>query len=315
MQDTEKTIKHWLKHYWFELTIFLIGTASILSTFFADSYRGNKLDPTLAGQFGDFIGGFIGTFFALISTVLLFATLKNQRNSSSLQNFETKYFELIKMHRDNVAELEVQGLKGRKIFVALVREFRETLKIIKEINTTNNSQLNQKQLIHISYYCLLLGTGPNSTRMLKTALANFDHSLISKIVKALDNPFSKSKIQKQRKLTYVPFEGHQSRLGHYYRHLYQAISYVHNQNIKIDKLEYIKTIRAQLSTHEQALLLLNSYSPIGSNWWDENYIIKYGLVKNLPRDFFDKNNELNIALDFPNNYFEWEIAEAKSKSH
>lgn len=311
----QNNLNNWLKYYWFEIAIFLIGTACILSTFFADSYRGNKLDPTLAGQFGDFIGGFIGTFFALISTVLLFATLRNQRNSSALQNFETKYFELIKMHRDNVAELEVQGLKGRKIFVALVREFREALKIIKEINTINNSPLNQKQLIHISYYCLLLGTGPNSTRMLITALSNFDQRLISEIVKALDNPFTKSETQKQRKLTYVPFEGHQSRLGHYYRHLYQAISYVNQQKLNINKLEYVKTIRAQLTTHEQALLLLNSYSPIGSSWWDDEYIITYGLVKNIPKNFFDQHEELNIALDFPDNYFEWEIAEAKSKSY
>lgn len=307
-------LTQWLNHYWFELAIFFIGTACILSTFFADSYRGNKLDPTLAGLFGDFVGGFIGTFFALISVVLLFATLRNQRNSSSLENFETKYFELIKMHRDNVAELEVQGLKGRKIFVALIREFREILRITREINNANNSPLTQRQLIHISYYCLLFGTGPNSTRTLKSALADLKQPLTTQIIKALDNPFIKSKVQKQRNLSYVPFEGHQSRLGHYYRHLYQSISYVHQQKIAINKYEYIKTIRAQLTTHEQALLLLNSYSPIGSSWWDEHYITKYKLVKNIPKDFFDDNEELEITNDFPKDYFEWEIATLKNKS-
>ncbi|MBC3272174.1 putative phage abortive infection protein [Pseudomonas sp. SWRI81] len=312
IQKKRKKRPCWVVQYWFELAIFAVGTVCILSTFFADSYRGNKLDPTLAGQFGDFVGGFIGTFFALMSTVLLFATLRSQRSSSSLQNFETKHFELIKMHRDNVSELEVQGLKGRKIFVALIRELREILKIVKEATVNSNSSLNQKQLIHISYYCLLLGTGPNSTRVLKEALIGFNDDLISQIIRTLDNPYTKSKIQKQRKLTYVPFEGHQSRLGHYYRHLYQSISYVDKQTISIDKYEYIKTIRAQLTTHEQALLLLNSYSPIGGSWWNEKYIVKYSLVKNIPKDFFDCHEELDITHDFPPTYFEWEIARSKT---
>lgn len=307
----QKKQLRWFVKYWFELAIFAVGTACILSTFFADSYRGNKLDPTLAGQFGDFIGGFIGTFFALLSTVLLFATLRSQQSSASLQNFETKYFELIKMHRDNVSELEVQGLKGRKIFVALVREFREILKIVKELNTNCNSLLSQKELVHISYYCLLHGTGPNSTRILRESLKDFNDTLISQTIKTLDNPFTKSKIQKQRKLTYVPFEGHQSRLGHYYRHLYQSIGYVDKQTLPIDKYEYIKTIRAQLTTHEQVLLLLNSYSPIGGSWWGDEYIIKYSLVKNIPQDFFDHREELDITGDFPSDYFEWEIARSK----
>ena len=305
MQKNKNT---WFSRYWFELAILGTGSACMLSTFFAENYRGNTLIPELAGQFGDFVGGFIGTFFALITTILLFSTLKNQRESSAIQNFETKYFEMIKMHRDNVAELEVQGVTGRKIFVTLIREFREILKITKQISS-KHSPLDQKQLIHISYYCLFFGTGPNSTRMLQEALHNFDELFIKELTKELDNPFTKSKIQKQRNFTYVPFEGHQSRLGHYYRHLYQSVNYVDQQTINIDKYEYAKTIRAQLTTHEQALLLLNSFSPIGGSWWNNEYILTYSLVKNIPKSFFDAQDEIDITADFPDNYFEWEAAE------
>jgi len=66
---------------------------------------------------GSFVGGYVGAIFALIGIVLLFSTLKSQRRASEQQNFENKYFELIKMHRDNVAEIELQGASGRKLFV------------------------------------------------------------------------------------------------------------------------------------------------------------------------------------------------------
>lgn len=78
-----------------------------------------------------------------------------------------------------------------------------------------------------------------------------------------------------------------------------------NQTIEIDKYEYIKTIRAQLSTHEQALFLLNSLTPAGKNWWDEELITNYRLVKNLPPEFFDKEIELDINNLFDQGYFEW----------
>jgi hypothetical protein len=147
--------------------------------------------------------------------------------------------------------------------------------------------------------------------MLKEALQSFDESFINELINELDNPVTKSIIQKQRNFTYVPFEGHQSRLGHYYRHLYQSISYVDQQTVDINKYEYAKTIRAQLTTHEQALLLLNSFSPIGSNWWDNRYILTYSLVKNIPKNFFDAHEEMDIIQFFPNNYFEWEATKTK----
>jgi len=76
-------------------------------------------------------------------------------------------------------------------------------------------------------------------------------------------------------------------LGHYYRHFYQMVNYVDQQpdDLEINKYEYVKTMRAQLSTHEQAILLVNSRTPIGRNWWSNNLIVRYGLVKTFPLAF------------------------------
>src|SRR5690606_6627997 len=100
--------------------------------------------------------------------------------------------------------------------------------------------------------------------------------------------------------------GHQSRLGHYYRHLYQTVSYVNIQESNIDKYEFVKTIRAQLTTHEQALLFINSLTPIGKNWWNKNLMIGYKFVKNIPYCFFDEKGEIDLTSHFPKDYFEYQ---------
>jgi hypothetical protein len=142
--------------------------------------------------------------------------------------------------------------------------------------------------------------------MLRTSLSTFDAVFIDAVEKELNNSETKQKCRKERKFKYVPFEGHQSRLGHYYRHLYQMIRYVDQQTLDINKYEYVKTIRAQLSTHEQALLLVNSLTPVGQNWWKKDLIDKYRLVKNIPPEFFDSSTELDTSTLFKPGYFEWQ---------
>ncbi len=183
---------------------------------------------------------------------------------------------------------------------------REILKITRDVANKKSQCFSEKDLFIISYYALFFGVGPNSSRMLKIALASFDKSFVDEYEKTLNNTDIKNKVKDERKFKFIPFEGHQSRLGHYYRHLYQTVSYVNNQTIDIDKYEYVKTIRAQLTTHEQALLFINCLTPLGQVWWDENLIIGYRFVKNIPYGFFEKGTEIDLTTYFPSDYFEYQ---------
>jgi len=99
------------------------------------------------------------------------------------------------------------------------------------------------------------------------------------------------------------YGGHQFRLGHYFRHLYQTVKFVdrHKGLSEKQKYSYVKILRAQLSTYEQALLFLNSVSCLGLIWEfnpdfieskipfvnfnrknKRKLITKYALIKNLP---------------------------------
>ena len=311
-RSTEKL--GFFREHWIEISVLAAGFIAINLVFIAKGFRaGDTLNPTAAGQLGDFVGGYVGTFLALASVVLLTATLRNQRRSTQLVNFEAKYFELLRLHRDNVAEIEVQEVTGRKLFVVLIREYRAALEVVRQVAAQHAGNLLQKQLAEVAYYCLFYGTGPNSSRMLTLSLANYNPQFVFALISKFESAPVKESAQHNKKLAYVPFEGHQSRLGHYFRHLYQAVRYVDQQTIQIDKYEYVKTIRAQLSNHEQALLVINSLTPLGRNWWNEGFMLNYRMVQNIPREFFDSANELDLSSLFPAGYFEWEEAVRAAK--
>ena len=299
-------------HRWkIELLIALAGLIAINLIFFARAFRETRtIDRQSAGELGDFVGGYVGTFFTLLGVVLVVRTLRSQVEASEREHFETKYFELLKMHRDNVAEFELPGATGMKVFVLMIRELRCVLDVVRRIATQSNQKLDQRELLTIAYYCLFFGVGPNSSRMLKISLSKFNASFVDAVERELNNERTKSTFQKDRNFNFTPFEGHQSRLGHYYRHLYQMVKYVDQQLIEIDKYEHVKTIRAQLSTHEQALLLINSLTRVGNPWWQNGFIVTYRLVQNIPHDFFDKTTELDTSTLFNPGYFEWEDAES-----
>jgi len=258
------------------------------------------------GTFGDYVGGVIGTLFGLISVVFIYFTFEDQRSTSKREKFENKYYELIKLHRDNVAEIGIGRDFGKKVFILILREFREILPLIKDLNIKLSLHLDSRQIIEVAYISLFYGTGPNSTRILKKSLSSYKIHFLDDLVDELEK--FKEVIKIKRTFKYVPFEGHQSRLGHYFRHIYQTIKFVDSQTFisAKEKKEYVKTIRAQLSNHEQALLLLNSLSKLGRSWNNENLIKKYSLVKNLPEDFLDPINEVDVKVIYPQIVFEWE---------
>ncbi|MFD2744199.1 MULTISPECIES: putative phage abortive infection protein [Sphingobacterium] len=112
------------------------------------------------------------------------------------------------------------------------------------------------------------------------------------------------------------YGGHQAKLGHYYRHLYQTVTYINQQEIFTykEKYEYTKTLRAQLSTPEQYILFFNSISMLGRVWefdkidatasQSNSYLItKYNLIKNIPDLNFARS--INIDDFYPDVKFEF----------
>ncbi len=302
---------------------------------------GNVMKLDQVGVYGDFVGGFIGTIAFMISVLILFRSYQNQKTTNkqmladqeTLHNrtaFESRFFELLKFHRENVAGIEVDTKTSRQVFVSLIREFRLALEIVKSVRQTNQLGLNHSQDIDLAYLAVYYGVGPNSTRLLKKATVHLPDDLTKPVIHELTSIQERLRNKKLgivegdesrneeflkwaiERLEYSPFDGHQSRLGHYYRHLWQMMKYVDAHAPVGRDQEYADIVRAQLSNHEQALLCLNSLSSVGAAWnkKDQNgspgYVTRYGLIKNIPGDFFDPTDELNLKAEFPDIKFEYE---------
>lgn len=342
---------------------------------------GNELKMDVTGQFGDFIGGVVGTIFSGLGFYFLYVTLVEQRTAINNQQaafekerFDSKFYELLKMHRENVSEFkfdtrvlneeerkwQIVVTENKGVLIGIYNQFVQCqnelkfffkgttrtynsnyLKQISHLNLSND-YLNLMAKIDICYSIVFYGVGAegliilqklfrekykqqmidNILRYISLKPAN-DDAILSKWL-SIPKGASKSKkilitneIFETRKKTlgrtqdflyisenyhnrYIKYYGgHQFRLGHYYRHLFQIVNFVNSQSKLPYKLkyDYIRTLRAQLSTHEQMLLFLNSLASMGRIWEinfeqlsdlndyspdDFKLITKYNLIKNIP---------------------------------
>jgi len=161
-----------------------------------------------------------------------------------------------------------------------------TLDEVDEACVALEKNITNSERIDLAYMAFYYGTGPNSTRVLRASIARYDKDLVDFIILRLDDSNWKKAKMNERNLGYMPFEGHQSRLGHYFRHLYEMVRYI-DRNGGERAEEFAGMLRAQLSNHEQALLCLNSLSTIGAAWKNEGLLVRFRMIKNLPKNFFD----------------------------
>lgn len=292
------------------LSIFVLIILSLFHPSFNDyKFVFSRIDPELASKMGDFIGGYFGTIVLIITAFLLFLTLQEQKKACTLQSFESKFYDLLKIHRDNVAEMNLGRRKGRSVFVILRAEFQDIYETVKKHYSANESDNRAKA--NITYILLFFGVKDSGAEMAHSLLDQYDKVIIEKIVNELNQIKNAKECKYLKKYTempnYEPFNGHQSRLGHYFRHLYQIVKFVDKQTIlsKEDKEFYMRTLRAQLSNHELAVFFYNSLSAIGKNWRvgetkGNCFIDKYELLKNIPLSGFtyDLNPEKFYKLDY-----------------
>lgn len=112
-----------------EYSVLAICALIILAFAFYAYYRfkGNA-DKALWGQYGDFVGGFLGTIVALLSVYYLVATLREQQRANErvsnnnkevaevylAQQFDNNYQHLIKLYLDAISSYTIDTIKGRE---------------------------------------------------------------------------------------------------------------------------------------------------------------------------------------------------------
>jgi len=237
--------------------------------------------------------------------------LKKREESENLQRFENKYYELVRFHRANMDEMNIGNtVYARKCFIRMYDEF----KLCYQICELYYSKLNQEtrdgisNLTAFAYTIFFYGIGDISEKQYN--FKDQEKKLLSAVygkLQEIQQQYFTMKITNERgyqNLTfyigktsntfdayYYPFDGHISRLAHYYRHLFHTVKFVVKQPETLvsyeQKLDYLQTLRAQLSNHEQVMLYYNAIAGYGDAWFRNDYFTTYKMIHNLPFDIAD----------------------------
>lgn len=314
------------------------------------------------GQIGDTIGGIAGPIIAVLAAGLTFLAFwvqykanntqrrqlriqtrqfKKQDRDTKIERFENKFYELLRLHRENISEMNIADkVRGRKAFVSMFKEFKFAYHVLEHVYEKQNisqpskKELGEGELVNIAYIVFFMGVGETSDKMTQELTKKYNEELIKSYIdelKRYQREYNdrlkryQCECSEERKietnvgdetftldLKYYPFDGHMSRLGHYFRHLFQTVKFVadYDSTIIQNKYEYLRTLRAQLSVHEQLLLYYNGLTKLGEDWIEEGYFTKYRMIKNLPLPLADFGVEPKEKLGGRNDrselLFEWD---------
>ncbi|MGJ8594080.1 MAG: putative phage abortive infection protein [Aquaticitalea sp.] len=249
---------------------------------------------------------------------------KIQNDTLQIQKFEIQYYKMIDLHKENVNEMNItffelskvpfnsrtgdgfnahevqRDVQGRKIFDGMIKELHLIYFTIGMAAENMGIKLDSIKLFDFAYQIFFYGKKNSHKFDFGDTIPSFKRQVIEEIEvlqkhfynRHLEEIKVETKSDENFTLKFYPYEGHEPRLGHYYRHLFQTVKYVVQQEEKgligIDETrQYLRVLRAQLSNAEQLLLYYNYMCGFGSNWdylGDKGYqfLTKYRMIHNIP---------------------------------
>lgn len=292
------------------------------------------------GEIGDIIGGTTAPFIGFIGIIVTFYAFwvqyqSNiyQRGDIKLERFENQYYEMLRLHKENILEMEIgKAIKGRKCFVRMLYEYKFiylTLYHLSEFHKTSLKKKYSKEQLSVVAYLVFFNGNDSIVANNSGIYNNGDMALLQLVYSRLREVQiayqKKSKKEPEEKIKeedseawfifeefYYPFDGHSTRLSHYYRHLFQTVSFIVDSDIvpdRLSKYRYLKLLRAQLSNHEQAMLYYNGLTAFGRKWINLGYFSDYRMIKNVPFNITNFGLTPKENITSPNKYgeivFEW----------
>ncbi|HJR99483.1 MAG TPA: putative phage abortive infection protein [Flavobacterium sp.] len=238
----------------------------------------NAKDYGEIGPYGDYIGGILNPLIAVFAVFAAgfafyaqYEANKQVQDQFKIQQFESQFFEMLRLHKENVNEMRITGYEvlietsnerdtngglksitetytntvrmteGRKVFVTMNTELIACYEFLELYNNSWGTNIPQPHLLDLAYKFFFFGSKSeivSSSYINKSIIDNFRHELnqirnFHKNSSGVKNTFTGIN-NKTIKLyiKYFPFSGHENRLGHYYRHLYSTVKYVVNKEKK-----------------------------------------------------------------------------------
>lgn len=225
------------------------------------------------GQFGAYIGGVAGVFLTLLTIILLIITLYSQNRNATISQFESSFFELLRLHKE-ITDRICGTIDIPIIYESGGNEFKGLMyfeKLSKEIHKQFDDNVDN-----------LLSKLVNPVEF-KNALE--DKTAMQEIIDSFYNEL---------------YHGRESELGHYFRSLYHLVKFVDDSLIG-NKKRYVDLIQAYLTDAELHCTFYNGIAIYGRKHF-QRLLDDYSFLENIkPKgDIFEKQFEMFYPKTFIN---------------
>lgn len=242
----------------------------------------NFVDFSRTGQIGDTIGGIMNPFISLVVAGLTFLAfnmqyqankglekqLKEQQIQFKKSQIENQFYEMLKLHKENLNSLITKVQQNHKSIklndTNALSIIISELKGAYDLALSNFVEKDSKTCFNEAYDVLYSGYFDTDKRK---------HPFFSSIfnLKGFSPTF---------------FNGYASEFSRYYRHLFQMVKFIVNQDQYLtyeEQRNFLRLLRAQLSNEEQVLLFYNWYSCFGKQWENEEnrFFTDYRMIHNI----------------------------------
>lgn len=279
-------------------------------------------DYSGTGAIGDTIGGTVGPIVAIIAATLTFLAyieqlklnseqmkqfqtqekqfneqlaeqkrqfdiqLAEQDKINKRQSFESHFFELLRMYKEFVGEMEIEyipfniangfensqsiKIKGKAVFEIMYKEIK------RFYDAEDKYFINEKGFMRLrKSYDYMFNYGEQSDE----GIFSEEGLKIKEKIPSLDSiSVSEARIYNPPAIS--------PDLAQYLRIMHQIVKYVVEYDSgaldDLEKYKYLKLLRIQLSIYEQFILLLNAFNYWGKPWLDKHYLTKWRISKNIP---------------------------------
>jgi hypothetical protein len=265
------------------------GLAVILLAFLSYYMKDNTVigytneSINLLGSMGEYIGGLVGSLWALAGVILFYETLKFQRTELIMQREELGYQRTEIMEQTNQYIIQNQTLITRKMegtFFQLISLHNEIVHSLHLDFESHPSYQGKTSTIANGRYCFnyfykfFYKTFSDNIDL--TGVASSETEDINLIIKESFKTF---------------FTEFQEDIGHYYRNLFNLALYVDKSKLNAKKF-YCNLIRSLLSNYELVLLFYYCLSDYGAKM--KILTEKYSLFVQLPENELLDKRHMNL---------------------